>query len=127
MKKMKEDYNSYSLRGLADAVEDALQSDCTPEDIIDCFLSTIKKNLNYHKVCARHSKEVLDLFYKIDRSNKVVNLNADAIHGNENWIDYTELPDKFQYDLTEDELIEKGFKMKSEDGNVVWTKNTTQN
>ena len=124
---MKEDYNSYSLRGLADAVEDALQSDCTPEDIIDCFLSTIKKNLNYHKVCARHSKEVLDLFYKIDRSNKVVNLNADAIHGNENWIDYTELPDKFQYDLTEDELIEKGFKMKSEDGNVVWTKNTTQN
>jgi len=127
MEKMKEDYNSYSLRGLADAVEDALQSDCTPEDIIDCFLSTIKKNLNYHKVCARHSKEVLDLFYKIDRSNKVVNLNADAIHGNENWIDYTELPDKFQYDLTEDELIEKGFKMKSEDGTVVWTKNTTQN
>lgn len=124
---MKEDYNSYSLRGLADAVEDALQSDCTPEEIIDCFLSTIKKNLNYHKVCARHSKEVLDLFYKIDRSNKVVNLNADAIHGNENWIDYTELPDKFQYDLTEDELIEKGFKMKSEDGTVVWTKNTTQN
>lgn len=122
---MKEDYNSYSLRGLADAVEDALQSDCTPEDIIDCFLSSIRKNLNYHKVCARHSKEVLDLFYKIDRSNKVVNLNADAIHGN--WVDYTELPDKFQYDLTEDELIEKGFKMKSEDGTVVWTKNTTQN
>ena len=124
---MKEDYNSYSLRGLADAVEDALQSDCTPEDIIDCFLSTIKKNLNYHKVCARHSKEVLDLFYKIDRSNKVVNLNADAIHGNTNWVDYTELPDKFQYDLTEDELIEKGFKMKTEEGTVVWTKNTTQN
>ena len=124
---MKEDYNSYSLRGLADAVEDALQSDCTPEDIIDCFLSTIKKNLNYHKVCARHSKEVLDLFYKIDRSTKVVNLNADMVTNKANWVDYTELPDKFQYDLTEDELIEKGFKMKSEDGTVVWTKNTTQN
>jgi len=124
---MKEDYNSYSLRGLEDAVEDALQSDCTPEEIIDCFLSTIKKNLNYHKVCARHSKEVLDLFYKIDRSNKVVNLNADMITNKANCVDYTELPDKFQYDLTEDELIEKGFKMKSEDGNVVWTKNTTQN
>ena len=124
---MKEDYNSYSLRGLEDAVEDALQSDCTPEEIIDCFLSTIKKNLNYHKVCARHSKEVLDLFYKIDRSTKVVNLNADMITNEANWVDYTELPDKFQYDLTEDELIEKGFKMKSEDGTVVWTKNTTQN
>ena len=124
---MKDDFNSYSLRGLADAVEDALQSDCKPDEILDCFLSSIKKNLNYHKVCARHSKEVLDLFYKIDRSSKVVNLNADAITNKANWVDYTELPDKFQYDLTEDELIEKGFKMKSEDGNVVWTKNTTQN
>ena len=124
---MKEDYNSYSLRGLEDAVEDALQSDCTPDEIIDCFLSTIRKNLNYHKVCVRHSKEVLDLFYKIDRSTKVVNLNADMITNKANWVDYTELPDKFQYDLTEDELIEKGFKMKTEEGTVVWTKNTTQN
>ena len=83
-------------------------------------------NLNYHKVCARHSKEVLDLFYKIDRSSKVVNLNADSMTNKANWVDYTELPDKFQYDLTEDQLIEKGFKMKTEDGTVVWTKNTTQ-
>ena len=58
---MKDDFNSYALRGLADAVEDALQSDCTPDEILDCFISSIKKNLNYHKVCARHSKEVLDL------------------------------------------------------------------
>ena len=123
---MKDDFNSYALRGLADAVEDALQSDCTPDEILDCFISSIKKNLNYHKVCARHSKEVLDLFYKIDRSNKVVNLNADAITNKANWVDYTELPDKFQYDLTEDQLIEKGFKMKTEEGTVVWTKNTTQ-
>ena len=123
---MKDDFNSYALRGLADAVEDALQSDCTPDEILDCFISSIKKNLNYHKVCARHSKEVLDLFYKIDRSSKVVNLNADVITNKANWVDYTELPDKFQYDLTEDQLIEKGFKMKTEDGTVVWTKNTTQ-
>ena len=39
---MKDDFNSYALRGLADAVEDALQSDCTPDEILDCFLSSIK-------------------------------------------------------------------------------------
>ena len=35
---MKDDFNSYALRGLADAVEDALQSDCTPDEILDCCL-----------------------------------------------------------------------------------------
>ena len=124
---MKDDFNSYALRGLADAVEDALQSDCTPDEILDCFLSSIKKNLNYHKVCARHSKEVLDLFYKIDRSSKVVNLNADVITNKANWVDYTELPDEFQYNLTDDDLIERGYKMESnKDGIIVWTKNTTK-
>ena len=123
---MDDNLSSYALKGLEDAIQDALNSDCTPDEILDCFISSIKKNLNYHKVCARHSKEVLDLFYKIDRSSKVVNLNADSITNKANWVDYTELPDKFQYDLTEDQLIEKGFKMKTEDGTVVWTKNTTQ-
>ena len=40
---MKDDFNSYALRGLADAVEDALQSDCTPDEILDCFISSIKR------------------------------------------------------------------------------------
>jgi len=117
---------SYAIRGLEDAVEDALQSDCNPQEIIDCFTHAIKKNLQYHKVCVRHAKEVLDLFYKIDRSQKVVNLNADAIEDKANWVDYTELPDQFQYDLTDEELIEQGFKMKKFDGTIVWTKNTTE-
>ena len=45
---MKDDFNGYALRGLADAVEDALQSDCTPDEILDCFISSIR-NLNYLK------------------------------------------------------------------------------
>ena len=111
---MDETLSSYALKGLEDAIQDALNSDCTPEEIIDCFSTTIRKNIQYHRVCAKHSKQVLDMFNKIDRSEKVVNLNADtSIHNKANWIDYTELPDKFQYDLTEDQLIEKGFKMKS--------------
>lgn len=124
---MAEDFRSYALRGLSDAVEDALQSDCTPEEIMDCFTHAIKKNLQYHKVCVRHAKEVLDLFYKIDRSQKVVNLNADVIENKKNWVDYTEMPDEFQYDMTDEELIEEGFKMRTEDGTIIWTKNTTEN
>ena len=124
---MAKDFRSYALRGLSDAVEDALQSDCTPEEIMDCFTTAIKKNLQYHKVCVRHAKEVLDLFYKIDRSHKVVNLNADAIEDKTNWVDYTEMPDEFQYDMTDEELIKEGFKMRTEDGTIIWTKNTTEN
>jgi len=124
---MAEDFRSYALRGLSDAVEDALQSDCTPEEIMNCFTTAIQKNLQYHKVCVRHAKEVLDLFYKIDRSQKVVNLNADAIESKKNWVDYTEMPDEFQYDMTDEELIEEGFKMRTEDGTIIWTKNTTEN
>ena len=124
---MAEDIRSYALNGLADAIQDSLNSDCTPEEIIDCFITTIKKNLQYHRVCAKHSKQVLDLFYKIDRSQKVVNLNADTIESKKNWVDYTEMPDEFQYDMTDEELIEEGFKMRTEDGTIIWTKNTTEN
>ena len=124
---MADNIRSYALRGLSDAVEDALQSDCTPEEIMDCFTTAIKKNLQYHKVCVRHAKEVLDLFYKIDRSQKVVNLNADTIESKKNWVDYTEMPDEFQYDMTDEELIKEGFKMRTEDGTIIWTRNTTEN
>jgi len=123
---MADDIRSYALNGLADAVQDSLNSDCTPQEIVDCFLSTIKKNIQYHRVCAKHSKQVLDLFYKIDRSQKVVNLNADSIPKKANWVDYTELPDEFQYDISDEELIMRGFKRKTIDGTIVWTKNTTE-
>ena len=92
---MDENLSSYALKGLEDAIQDALNSDCTPEEIIDCFTTTIRKNIQYHRVCAKHSKQVLDMFNKIDRSEKVVNLNADtSSHNKANWIDYTELPDR---------------------------------
>ena len=119
---MKDDFNSYALRGLADAVEDALQSDCTPDEILDCFISSIKKNLNYHKVCARHSK-VLDLLYGVDKKNNVVEINAGALSDDyltdpKKWIDYTELPTgnvEINTEnigmFTEDELVAKGYQL----------------
>ena len=119
---MKE-YTSHSLNNLKDSIEDALTVD-SPQEILDCILETLKTNSQYHRVCARHSKEVLDLLHGIDRSKNVVDINAslndiDYITNPKRWPDYTELPDsgKVQTELentglfTEDELVAKGYQL----------------
>ena len=117
------EYTSHSLNNLRDSIEDALTVD-TPQEILDCILETLKTNSQYHRVCARHSKEVLDLLHGIDRSKNVVDINAslndiDYITNPKRWPDYTELPDsgKVQTEpeniglLAEDELVAKGYQL----------------
>lgn len=117
------EYTSHSLNNLRDSIEDALTVD-PPQDILDCILETLKRNSQYHRVCARHSKEVLDLLYGVDKKNNVVEINAGALDDDyltdpKKWIDYTELPDsgKLQTEpentglVDEDELIAKGFQL----------------
>ena len=117
------EYTSHSLNNLRDSIEDALTVD-TPQEILDCILETLKTNSQYHRVCARHSKEVLDLLHGIDRSKNVVDINAslndiDYITNPKRWPDYTELPDsgKVQTEpeniglLDEDELVAKGYQL----------------
>ena len=117
------EYTSHSLNNLRDSIEDALTVD-PPQDILDCILETLKRNSQYHRVCARHSKEVLDLLHGIDRSKNVVEINSsvndtDWITNPKKWIDYTELPDsgKVQTEpeniglLDEDELIANGYQL----------------
>ena len=114
-------YTSNSLNNLKDSIEDALTVD-SPQEIIDCILDTLKRNSQYHRVCARHSKEVLDLLHGIDRSKNVVELNASAddndyITNPKRWPDYTELPDievtmaENTGLLDEDELIANGYQL----------------
>ena len=117
------EYTSNSLNNLKDSIEDALTVD-SPQEILDCILETLKTNSQYHRVCARHSKEVLDLLHGIDRSQNVVDINAsindiDYITNPKRWPDYTELPDsgKVQTEpeniglLDEDELIANGYQL----------------
>ena len=117
------EYTSHSLNNLRDSIEDALTVD-SPQEILDCILETLKTNSQYHRVCARHSKEVLDLLHGIDRSKNVVDINAslndiDYITNPKRWPDYTELPDsgKVQTEpeniglLDEDELVAKGYQL----------------
>ena len=120
---MIEEFSSPSLNNLKDSIEDALTSE-SPQDILDCIMLTLKRNSQYHRICARHSKEVLDLLYGVDKNNNVVEINAGALSDDyltdpKKWIDYTELPDsgKVQTEseniglLTEDELVAKGYQL----------------
>ena len=126
---MIEEFSSPSLNNLKDSIEDALTVE-SPQDILDCIMLTLKRNSQYHRVCARHSKEVLDLLYGVDKSKNVVELNAAAeddhswITDSKRWIDYTELPDSGKIQtgnielktenigmFTEDELVAKGYQL----------------
>ena len=116
------EYKSHSLNNLKDSIEDALTVD-SPQEILDCILQTLKRNSEYHRVCARHSKEVLDLLYGIDRSKNVVEINAslndvDYITNPKRWPDYTELPEikvetvsENTGMFTDDELLAKGYQL----------------
>ena len=120
---MIEEFSSPSLNNLKDSIEDALTTE-SPQDILDCIMLTLKRNSQYHRICARHSKEVLDLLYGVDKNNNVVEINAGALSDDyltdpKKWIDYTELPDsgKVQTEseniglFTEDELVAKGYQL----------------
>ena len=120
---MIEEFSSPSLNNLKDSIEDALTSE-SPQDILDCIMLTLKRNSQYHRICARHSKEVLDLLYGVDKSKNVVELNAAAeddhtwITDSKRWIDYTELPDgnvdivaSATDVMSEDELVANGYQL----------------
>ena len=123
---MIEEFSSPSLNNLKDAIEDALTVE-SPQDILDCIMLTLKRNSQYHRVCARHSKEVLDLLYGVDKSKNVVEINAAAeddhswITDSKRWIDYTEMPDSGKVQtgnveintglMDEDELIANGYQL----------------
>ena len=122
---MIEEFSSPSLNNLKDSIEDALTVE-SPQDILDCIMLTLKRNSQYHRVCARHSKEVLDLLHGIDRSKNVVEINSsvndtDWITNPKKWVDYTELPESGTVQtgnveintglLDEDELIANGYQL----------------
>ena len=119
---MIEDFSSPSLNNLKDSIEDALTVE-SPQDILDCIMLTLKRNSQYHRVCARHSKEVLDLLYGVDKKNNVVEINAGALDDEyltnpKKWVDYTELPDgnidivaSATDVMSEDELVANGYQL----------------
>tara|TARA_B100000700_G_scaffold256181_1_gene289291 strand:+ start:460 stop:948 length:489 start_codon:yes stop_codon:yes gene_type:complete len=68
--------DSYSLDNLECAVEDALSSDCTPEQVFNRIKLVAKRTANYHRICARDAQSLVDLLEGVDRTEKVVSISS---------------------------------------------------
>ena len=115
---------SYSLANLEDAIEDALTSDCTPEEIYDTIRTTLRRNLTYHRICVRTANEVLRLVHGTEHKDKVINLHekeldtylGDTLDDPNRWPDYTELPEKGK-EMSYQDMIDVGYEMT---GDGIW-------
>ena len=123
---------SYSLSNLEDAIEDALTSDCTPEEIYDTIRTTLRRNLTYHRICVRTANEVLRLVHGTEHKDKVINLHekelddlysGDCLDDPNRWPDYTELPEK-EKKMSYQDMIDAGYEMTG-DG-IWWPKDKEQ-
>ena len=110
---------SYSLTNLEDAVEDAITSDCTPEEIYDTIRTTLRRNLTYHRICVRTANEVLRLVHGTEHKDKVISLH-------EKELDESLTDDKRTNtyregkEMTYQEMIDAGYEMTGE--GIWWPK-----
>ena len=102
---------SYSLTNLEDAIEDALTSDCTPEEIYDTIRTTLRRNLTYHRICVRTANEVLRLVHGTEHKDKVINLHEKELDESLDDVTYTEKSYTYQ------EMIDAGYEMT---GDGIW-------
>ena len=56
-----DNYKAYSLQELEVWVREAVEADCTPKEIYDSIINTVKNNLKYHRACYRDSVKLLSL------------------------------------------------------------------
>ena len=106
---MRDPDQSYSLTNLEYAIEDALTSDCTPEEIYETIRTTLRRTLTYHRVCVRTANEVLRLVHGTEHKDKVISLH-------EQELDETleEKPMNYQ------DMIDAGYEMSGE--GIWWPK-----
>ena len=106
---MRDPDQSYSLTNLEYAIEDAVSSDCSPEEIYETIRTTLRRTLTYHRVCVRTANEVLRLVHGTENKDKVISLH-------EKELDETleEKPMNYQ------EMIDAGYEMTGE--GIWWPK-----
>ena len=61
-----DNYKAYSLQEVETWVRESLEADCTPQEIHDSIVNTVKNNMKYHRACYRDSVRLLSLL----RGNK---------------------------------------------------------
>tara|TARA_B000000557_G_C20773339_1_gene442943 strand:+ start:971 stop:1378 length:408 start_codon:yes stop_codon:yes gene_type:complete len=106
---MRDPDQSYSLTNIEDAIEDAVSSDCTPEQIYEAIRTSLRRTLTYHRVCVRTANEVLRLVHGTEHKDKVISLH-------EKELDET-LEGK---EMTHQEMIDAGYEMSGE--GIWWPK-----
>ena len=115
---MRDPDQSYSLTNLEDAIEDAVSSDCTPEQIYEAIRTSLRRTLTYHRVCVRSANEVLRLVHGTEHKDKVISLHEkeldESLTDSSQWPDYTELPER---EKTYQEMIDAGYEMT---GDGIW-------
>ena len=106
---MRDPDQSYSLTNLEYAIEDAVSSDCSPEEIYETIRTTLRRTLTYHRVCVRTANEVLRLVHGTEHKDKVISLH-------EQELDETleEKPMNYQ------DMIDAGYEMSGE--GIWWPK-----
>jgi len=120
------------LNNLEAALEDALSSDCTSEEIYETIRITLRRNLTYHRVCVRTANEVLRSINGINHKDKVISLHERELDVTlTDFPDYTELPDDTKSFLEDErdneenpmsyqEMIDAGYEMTGE--GIWWPK-----
>ena len=135
---MRDPDQSYSLTNIEDAIEDAVSSDCTPEQIYEAIRTSLRRTLTYHRVCVRTANEVLRLVHGTEHKDKVISLHEkeldESLTDSSKWPDYTELPDddwrriedpNYQgKEMTYQEMIDAGYEMTGE--GIWWPKEPTE-
>ena len=58
---MDNNYKAYSLQEIETWVRESLEADCTPKEIYDSIIDTVKNNMKYHRACYRDSVKLLSL------------------------------------------------------------------
>lgn len=56
-----DNYKAYSLQELEVWVREAVEADCTPQEIYASIVETVKNNMKYHRACYRDSVKLLSL------------------------------------------------------------------
>ena len=111
---MRDPDQSYSLTNLEDAIEDAVSSDCTPEQIYEAIRTSLRRTLTYHRVCVRSANEVLRLVHGTEHKDKVINLHEKELDESLDDVTYTEKAYTYQ------EMIDAGYEMTGE--GIWWPK-----
>ena len=62
------EYKDYSLKQLGEFVEDAINSNATPQEVRDSIVNTIREQIDYHLKCIDKASEFLALLKHHDKT-----------------------------------------------------------